>query len=159
MRAIPIFAFLLMATPCGASTGLFKAEAEAFAGQAIVLDPRLPVPACSGGFAFAWRSEAQSSVVARCASTAWTMILPVAAAQRASSRSAPPVVRRGQPVQVMVGGNGFRVLAEGIAERDGRAGERIAVRNIRSGRRMVVDIEPDGAIVLTARADAAADRP
>jgi len=159
MRTLMALALLAFGTESRAAPVSLKGQAEAFSGQSVSLDPRLPVPACTDGIDIAWRSDTRSSLVARCAATGWSLVIPTAAERSSAFGRAPPIVRRGQPVQVMASGNGFRVLVEGVADQDGRAGERVVVRNLRSGRRMVVDIRTDGALILAGHAEAPAPGP
>ncbi len=159
MRTLLSIILLCSAFEAAAGAGPLKQQAEAFSGQPVSLDSRLSVPDCPDGLTFAWRSDARSSLIARCNATGWGLVIPVAAGKALASARAPIIVRRGEPLQVIAGGKGFRVLVDGIAERDGRAGERIVVRNQRSGRRMTVDIDADGAIMLSANAAAFVESP
>lgn len=154
-----LISLALIAFGAEAQAGALKLQAEAFSGQAVFLDPRLPVPDCPDGIDLAWRGDARTSLLAHCSATGWAMVIPVASARHGAAGRSPIIVRRGQPVQVMMSGNGFRVLVEGIAERDGRAGERVVVRNLRSGRRMAVEIGADGGMLLAAHAEGPMDRP
>jgi len=152
-------AICLATAQAQAGSSDIRKQAEAFSGQAVALDPRLSIPACPEPVEIAWRSDARSSLLARCRAKGWSLVIPVALERRAAAGKAAAIVRRGQPVQVMANGNGFRVLVEGIAERDGRAGERLVVRNLRSGRRMLVDIGVDGGISLASYGQPAMEGP
>lgn len=158
VRIITTLALLAFSAEAVAGAASLKQRADAFSGMVVALDPRLPVPACPDGIGIAWRSDARTSLVAQCVATGWTLVIPVASAKAAAAGRAPTIVRRGQPVQVVTTGRGFRVSAEGVAERGGRAGERVVVRNLRSGRRMAADIGADGAMTL-AHSEAPWDRP
>jgi len=159
MRTLISVILLVCAAEAHADTAALREQAESFAGLPISLDPRLPVPPCPNRMALDWRGNARTSLLAHCAATGWAMVIPVGAAGRAATGRAQAIVRRGQPVHVLASGNGFRVMVEGVAERDGRTGERVVVRNMRSGRRMAVDIGPDGGMMLATRAEDPMDRP
>lgn len=149
-RWVPMLA-LGMAAPLiaqEAAVGL-RAQLEAFAGQPVGLDPRIGAPACAGGIRIGWRDESGRTLVARCPATGWQLVVPVGSVARVrpDARSAL-LVRRGEPVVVRAGGAGYQVQVEGEALAEGRAGDRILVRNRRTGQRFAVEIAEDGALQL-----------
>jgi flagella basal body P-ring formation protein FlgA len=88
--------------------------------------------------------------MARCASTGWQLGLPLAVAPTAAV-----LVRRGQPVQVVAEGSGYRVSIDGVAEGEGRAGGLVRVRNVRTGRKFLAAVGPDGRLLLARAAGGA----
>ena len=119
----------------------------AFAGHAVgeeggpraPVDPRLRLAQCPT-VALSWRSEAKDAVVVTCAGPDWRIFVPVrraapvpgaAAAPVAApaiTARAEPVVRRGDPVVIEAGTDGFSITREGIAATDAAPGARVAVR-------------------------------
>ncbi|BBF83870.1 flagellar basal-body P-ring formation protein FlgA [Aquitalea magnusonii] len=61
---------------------------------------------------------------------------------------APYLVRAGQPVKVEAGGEGFRVLSEGIANGNAAIGDAVSVR-LNSGRVIRGVVLPDGTVSLS----------
>jgi flagella basal body P-ring formation protein FlgA len=86
-----------------------------------------------------WRTEAHDAVVVTCSGPDWRIFVPVvratAVAAPAPMRTAAaspvklePVVRRGDPVVIEAGSNGFSISREGVAMADAAPGARFAVR-------------------------------
>ena len=79
---------------------------------------------------------ALGAIALRCPQLGWRIRVPIMRAGGASASSvasarpaaAPPVVKRGDPVEVMVKGEGITVTTEAIAQEDGAPGARIRVR-------------------------------
>lgn len=119
---------------------------EAFAMAPARIDPQLRLAACPAP-SLEWAGAGRTSVVVRCAAPAWTIYVAVAPAPPAA-----PLVRRGDAVTVVAGGDGFAVALDGIAEADGRAGGVVRVRTA-SGTRMLARIDGDGSLrpALSAR--------
>ena len=123
-----------------------RAQAEAFAGRPVLLDPRVQVPACAAAIAVHWRDAAERVLVATCVATGWRLVIPVAGVEREAVSQ--PVVRRGEPVTVRAGGAGFTVRMEAVSEGEGRPGGRVLVRNLRTGERFAAEIGADGQLWL-----------
>lgn len=106
-------------------------------GARTPVDPRLRLAACPT-VALAWRGDAQDAVVVTCSGPDWRVFVPVLrAAPTASAAPAtipaalvkgPPVIRRGDPVLVEAGTDGFSITREGIAMGDAAPGARFLVR-------------------------------
>ncbi len=105
-------------------------------GARTPVDPRLKLAACPT-VSLAWRSEAHDAVVVTCSGPTWRVFVPVARAApvavAASSPAAPvpqgpPVIRRGDPVMVEAGTDGFSVTRAGTALADAVAGARLAIK-------------------------------
>ncbi len=137
--------------PAAASAARLRAEAEAFAGRGVVLDPRVRVPDCPVSPGLRWRDAGATALIAECAATGWQLVLPVA-----TERTARPaaLVRRGDPVTVRAVGNGFSIRLEGVAEGEGRPGGRLMVRNLRSGERVSASVAADGQLWLAGQPQA-----
>lgn len=69
-------------------------------------------------------------------------------AVRASVLAVPPMVKRGDPVQIKTGTAGIEIAVEGVAEEDGPAGGRVRVRNASTGGRMQAIVAAPGIVVL-----------
>lgn len=131
-----------------------QGQVEAFSGQAARVDPRLLLPACARPD-FAWAPGGRSIMV-RCAVPEWRVFVPVgegAATATALPAFTPrpeaqaPAVRRGDRVTVEVGGAGFVIGMEAVAEADAQGG-RVAVRAASGGRRLTGIIGADGRVRL-----------
>lgn len=120
----------------------------AFTGHAIgdeggaraPVDPRLRLAACPT-VALSWRSPAQDAVVVACSGPDWRLFVPVrraataaapqaiaAAPARPAPAKAEAVIRRGDPVLIEAGQDGFSITREGVAQADAAPGARVAVR-------------------------------
>lgn len=151
LRYILLMALCAPAAAMAAPASL-RDRVEAFAGRAVAIDPRLMLPDCPA-LQLAWRDERQVAVVAACEAPRWRLVFPTggAVAPAAAGPAAAPVVRRGDPVQVLVEGAGFRLLADGVAGGTARAGERVLVRNLKTGRLLVALVGDDGALRLAGK--------
>ncbi|TKD51163.1 flagella basal body P-ring formation protein FlgA [Sphingomonas baiyangensis] len=120
----------------------FTGHAQGEEGGAVApVDRRLKLAACALP-QLEWRTSAQDAVVVRCMAPVWRIFVPVKAAPRAIAapaavampgRAAPApkpeiVVKRGDPVMVEAGSNGFSITRDGIAMGDAAAGARLMVR-------------------------------
>jgi len=97
------------------------AQIAAFAGAAPVLDPRLQLAPCAT-VAIAWAGPRHDAVTASCADPAWRIFVGVRVERP------PSLVHRGDQVPVAVGGDGYSVSRDAVAENDAAAGERVRVR-------------------------------
>lgn len=109
-------------------------------GARTPVDSRLRLAACPT-VALAWRGEAHDAVVVTCSGPAtsqfWRVFVPVLRAAPLSTAptalpaalvKGPPVIRRGDPVLVEAGTDGFSITREGIAMSDAAPGARFLVR-------------------------------
>lgn len=105
-------------------------------GARAPVDPRLRLASCPT-VALSWRSDAHDAVVVTCSGPNWRVFVPVlraapvaATGTPAPAPAAPPaiVVRRGDPVMIEAGTDGFQITREGVAATDAVAGARVAVR-------------------------------
>ncbi len=155
----------LFAAPAGAAPMIaparLQAAAEMFAGQAVVVDPRLLLPACRDP-AIAWGPGGRS-VAINCAAPVWQVFVPLAAGASsvtagASPAAAPvpppaavvaerPRIRRGDRVTVETAGPGFVIGMAAVADADSRDG-RVLLRPDGGSRRMTGIIGDDGRVRL-----------
>lgn len=105
------------------------------------VDPRLRLAQCPT-VALSWRTEAHDAVVVSCSGPDWRIFVPVlsppravtmtptvvSAAAAAPAKAAPPVIRRGDPVTIEAGSDGFSITREGVAVGDAAPGARFMVR-------------------------------
>ena len=150
-RSILILAPILLNLPTPAGAAAFQDNAAldravaAFTGAPLgktggaraPVDARLKLAACPT-LALAWRSAAQDAVVVTCTGPEWRIFVPVvmpavtaptaAPATAQPVAALPPVIRRGDPVTVEAGSNGFSISREGIALGDAAPGARFLVK-------------------------------
>jgi len=107
-------------------------------GARTPIDARLRLRACPMA-AIAWRSDAHDAVTISCTGPDWRLFVPVrrsvpvtsvaAAAPRVVPPvKAEPVIRRGDPVVIEAGSEGFAISREGVAMADAAPGARFLVR-------------------------------
>ena len=148
-----------------------QAAAEMFAGQAVVVDPRLLLPACRDP-AMAWGPGGRS-VAINCAAPVWQVFVPLAAGALPLAAGAVPVaagalpgaagavpvaaptpavtqhprIKRGDRVTVEATGPGFVIGMAAVADADSRDG-RVQLRSDGGSRRMTGIIGDDGRVRL-----------
>jgi len=125
------------------TTALDRAVA-AFAGKGVgeeggpraPVDPRLKLAQCPM-VALSWRTDAHDAVVVACSGPDWRIFVPVkmapqtAVVARAAAAAAPSpekVIKRGDPVMIEAGSDGFSITREGVAMGDAAAGARVLIR-------------------------------
>jgi flagella basal body P-ring formation protein FlgA len=108
-------------------------------GARTPIDARLRLRACPMA-AIAWRSDAHDAVTISCTGPDWRLFVPVrrsvpvsSVAAAAAPRVVPPVkaepvIRRGDPVVIEAGSEGFAISREGVAMADAAPGARFLVR-------------------------------
>ena len=129
------------------STTLLDKAVAGFTGQPIgatggartPVDTRLKLAACPM-VSLAWRTDSHDSVVVTCPDPQWRIFVPVVATAAApkpavivgpaAAPAAKPVIviKRGDPVSVVAGDDGFAVTRDGIAMSDAGAGQRVLIR-------------------------------
>lgn len=146
IRYLPLLA--LIAGPAAAqgfqdTVALDKAVA-AFTGHAIgeeggartAVDRRLRLSACPT-VALSWHTDRHDAVVVTCPTPQWRIFVGVRSVTPpplpAMLPAAPPpkpviVIKRGDPISVVAGENGFTVSRDGIAMGDAAAGARVPVQ-------------------------------
>lgn len=149
LRIIPL---LLLATPALAigfqdTAGLDRAV-MAFTGRPIgaeggartPVDPRLRLATCPT-VAMSWRTETHDAVVITCSGPDWRIFVPVlkpaaavtvrpatVAAAAAAPVKAAIVIKRGDPVMIEAGTEGFSISRQGVAMGDAAVGARLMVK-------------------------------
>ncbi|WP_298668538.1 flagella basal body P-ring formation protein FlgA [uncultured Sphingomonas sp.] len=107
-------------------------------GPRAAIDPRLRLTQCPT-LSMAWRTDAHDAVVVSCTGPQWRIFVPVvmpanttvisgAAAPGAVARNAEKVIKRGDPLTIEAGSNGFSITREGVAMGDAAVGERLMVK-------------------------------
>ena len=107
-------------------------------GARAAVDSRLRLAQCPT-VALSWRSATQDAVVVTCSGPDWRIFVPVrrvaptqpagpAAAAPVIAAKAEPVIRRGDPVLIEAGQDGFSITRQGVAAGDAAPGARLAVR-------------------------------
>ena len=105
-------------------------------GARAPVDTRLKLAQCAT-VSLSWRTEAHDAVVVNCVGPQWRIFVPVLSAPRpaAAPRAMPaiavkaePVIRRGDPVVIEAGSDGFSITREGVAMADAAPGGHFPVR-------------------------------
>lgn len=108
-------------------------------GARAPIDARLRLATCPT-VSLSWRTPAQDAVVVTCTGPDWRLFVPVrratpvAAATTLNAVAAivpvksAPVIKRGDPVVIEAGQDGFSITREGIAQADAVPGARFGVR-------------------------------
>lgn len=107
-------------------------------GPRTPIDSRLRLKACPM-VSLSWRTDAHDAIVVACTGPEWRLFVPVirpagatmpavAIARAAPPVKAEPVIRRGDPVVVEAGSDGFAITREGVAVGEAPAGGRLLIR-------------------------------
>jgi flagella basal body P-ring formation protein FlgA len=106
-------------------------------GARTPIDPRLRLATCPT-ISLSWRTEAHDAVVVSCAGPSWRIFVPVMRPATPPTAAAPlaviaqpkalPVIRRGDPVVIEAGSEGFSISREGVAMGDAPPGGRFMVK-------------------------------
>ena len=99
------------------------------------IDARLKLAQCPT-VALSWRTEMHDAVVIACASPQWRIFVPVLSTPKAAPATVTPavaikqepVIRRGDPVTIEAGSDGFSITRDGIAMADAAPGAHFPVR-------------------------------
>ena len=100
------------------------------------VDARLKLSQCPT-VALSWRTEMHDAVVVTCSSPQWRIFVPVLAVPKPAAEPRPipvaaarvePVIRRGDPVVIEAGSDGFSITREGVAMADAAPGAHFLVR-------------------------------
>lgn len=124
------------------STVALDRAAAAFTGRVVgedggartPVDPRLKLAPCPT-LSLAWRTDGHDAVTVTCTGPAWRIFVPVrtpattvASVPIGARIIAAPVIRRGDPVTIAAGSNGFSITRDGISLGDAAPGARFLVR-------------------------------
>ncbi len=107
-------------------------------GARATVDPRLKLATCPM-VAMSWRTDAHDAVVVSCTGPEWRLFVPVimppksaqvapAAAPAVAAASAEKIIKRGDPLVIEAGSDGFSITREGVALADAAQGQRLMVR-------------------------------
>lgn len=164
-------AALTVAAPVAAqsfqSTILLDKAVAGFTGKAIgedggartPIDSRLKLAACPM-VTMNWRTPAHDSVVVACPDPEWRIFVPIRIAAppivpaSPLAPTPPPaakpviVIKRGDPVSVTAGSDGFAVTRDGIAVNDAAAGQRVLIK-VAEGKAPIqaIAVEPGKAMI------------
>ncbi len=171
IRTTFTLAAIVAATPATAqsfqSTTLIDKAVAGFTGRAIgddggartPVDARLKLAACPM-VTMNWRTPAHDSVVVACPDPEWRIYVPIRIAAPAPVEASPLaptppaaakpviVIKRGDPVSVSAGSNGFAVTRDGVAVNDAAAGQRLLIK-VQDGKPPIqaVATEPGKAVI------------
>ena len=131
-----------------------RAPIGAPGGARMAADPRLALAACDGPLAVRWHTPAHSAVQVECPGpTSWRIFvatLPQPGSITSGAAAAPPAVKRGDAVTLVVRGRGFSVQKPGEAMEAGRVGDWIHVRTSAKSEGLRARIERPGMVVIPA---------
>ena len=125
-------------------------------GPAASIDRRLKLLSCAEPTLIA--PPVAGAVAIRCASAGWRIRVPLvrdgsapaaptaAPVRLAAATKQPPVIRRGDPVELRAEAAGFSVSNEMIADGDGAPGDRIRVRADRQSPPVMVEVVAAGLV-------------
>lgn len=129
-------------------------------GARAAADPRLRLAACAQPLLTSWHGTAQTAVRVECpaplgGSGPWKIFVATRPAANRSVSSAyaraastAPVVKRGDPITVVVRGRGFSVQQSGEALENGKIGDWIGIRTARRADPVSARIERPGLAVI-----------
>jgi len=131
-------------------------------GARAAADRRLRLASCAQPLSTAWHGVRQSAVRVECHSTIsgagpWKIFVatrPAAAPMAQASNNAGervatgPVIKRGDPITVLVRGRGFSVQQSGEAMENGAIGDWIGIRTARKAKPVRARIERPGLAVI-----------
>ena len=95
-------------------------------GPLVPIDRRLKLAPCPAPVAI--DPPALGAVALRCPQLGWRIRVPLMRATAAVAVKAAPLVRRGDPVEIVAQSEAFSVSAQAIAQEDGAVGDRIRVK-------------------------------
>ncbi len=169
--AVPMLVLVLGASPSIARTtdpaAIDLAVAQftgapigAVGGALQPADPRLRLAACPRPLDLAWHGRARALVRVVCEGAGgWQIFIAIrpsaslaaAATSAAGGQAEAALVKRGDPLTVVVRGNGFSIQQAGEASESGRVGEWIGVRTAREREPIRARIERPGLAVIELR--------
>lgn len=117
-------------------------------GARVQADRRLRLAACEAPLDVSWHGRARSTVAVECSGPQEWRIFVATRADTQAAAAAQPVVKRGDPITVMVRGRGFTVQQSGEAMDNGAVGDWIAIRTDRQSDPVRARIERPGLAVI-----------
>jgi flagella basal body P-ring formation protein FlgA len=121
-------------------------------GPVAHIDRRLKLAACPAPVTI--DPPALGALPLRCEPLGWRLRVPLVRVQQASAPASlapaqpqtPPIIKRGDPVQLVSGADGFSVSMVGTAQEDGRAGGRLRVKTDASGPLVIGQVVDTGIV-------------
>lgn len=118
-------------------------------GPMAPVDRRLKLAQCPGNLVF--DAPVMGAVAVRCPTLGWRIRVPlIRSATQANAAVAverqEPVIRRGDPVEIVAGGPFFQVSTQAVAEQDGAPGARIRVRSAPKSPPIVAEVVKTGIV-------------
>lgn len=110
-----------------ARIGAYLGQSGVDASQVQPLDQRLRLTRCPEPASI--DMVVRGELVVRCATIGWRLRVPVIVPFAAQQAQAQIVIRRGDNVELAVGGSGFSVVSNAIAMEDGREGGFVRVKS------------------------------
>lgn len=127
--------------------GALGAEIGAPGGPIAPIDRRLRLARCPGIVEI--DPPALGAIALRCQQIGWRLRVPIQRyANGGQTEKAPPVVRKGDPVELSVESGDFSVSTEAIAQEDGARGDRIRVKTDQKASVMIAEIIDGGRVRL-----------
>lgn len=139
---------LALAAAAHQDTAALDKAVAAFTGRSIgedggaraAIDARLRLQQCPT-VALSWRTAAHDAVVVTCGGPEWRLFVPIrtvaitpavshapAAAAGNAVAAAEKIIKRGDPLVIEAGSDGFSISREGVAMADAAEGQRLMVR-------------------------------
>jgi flagella basal body P-ring formation protein FlgA len=120
-------------------------------GATTPVDRRLRLAACPQPVEIA--EPAMGAVTVRCQPLGWRIRVSLVSSGQAMAAApaavrAPPIVRRGDQIELVAISSGFTVSTLAVAEQDGAAGDRIRVRTERRTAPIIGQVLADGRVAL-----------
>jgi flagellar basal body P-ring formation protein FlgA len=121
-------------------------------GPAAPIDRRLKLGQCPGAVQI--DPPAMGAVALRCAALNWRIRVPIArlagtaSAGGYSAAKIDPVVRRGDPIDLVAETAGFSVTISATAQEDGAAGSRIRIRTDNARQPIFAEVVDSGRVKL-----------
>lgn len=152
----------------GRVIGALDADIGTPGGPVTHIDRRLKLQPCPETVAI--DPPALGAVALRCESLGWRIRVPLvkspnaqavanatavgntspAAIYQPSQPTTPPLIKRGDPVQLIAGDGGFTVSTTAVAQEDGRLGGRIRVKPSDKGQIVIGMVEDSGRVRASA---------
>jgi flagella basal body P-ring formation protein FlgA len=110
-------------------------------GKARPVDRRIKLARCAEALSVS--APIAGSVTVECVSIGWRIRLPVV---MAATVAGPPMMRKGDPVSVVTGLSGISASIMGIADGEGRVGDRVRVKTGSGSAALVGQIAGPGTV-------------